>query len=399
MDCLIGRQQIYDRDLNLYGYELLFRNLQGAPPETIEGTRSTKQIIVDAMLEHGLEKVVGSYYAFINFTRDNILSGTPLLLPKDRVVIEILEDVSIDEPLIEAVATLVKQGYQIALDDFVFSEEWRPLVDFAHIIKLDAQQMNWRQSLMHIRQLNSPPVKILAEKIETVEQFQEFEKLGCYYFQGFFFNKPSIVCGKRIATNDYAVLMVLTEINKPDINTQDLAKAIASDAGLSYKLLRYINSAYFSLPQKISSIQHAILYLGTQEIRRWANLIALLDFPNAPKELIRTALIRAKICELLGAAVNSNNCEQFFLAGLLSILDQLLETTFEQIASSLPLAEEVVNALVSQEGVIGEALNCAINYEYCNFSAVNYCKLPASEIGHIFLDGIAWAMQINLSGH
>ncbi|ADE15423.1 EAL domain protein [Nitrosococcus halophilus Nc 4] len=407
MNFLIGRQQIYDRDWNVYGYELLFRNFQGDSPVIVDGTQATNQIIVDSMLEHGLENLVGFHYAFINFTRDNILSGTPLLLPKDRVIIEVLESVEVDEPLIEALHALAKQGYRIALDDFIFSEEKKPLVNLAHIIKLDVQHLSREQNLMHFGLLQRFPVKILAEKVETAAQFYEFKKLGCDYFQGFFFSKPCLVSGERLAANDYVLFSVLAEINKPNINTQALAKIISSDVGLSYKLLRYINSAYFSLPRKIISIHHGILYLGIREIRRWANLIILLRLPNASKELIRIALVRAKMCELLcivagnhncnNGCGNDCNCEKFFLVGLLSIINQMLKMPLDKVASSLPLAEDVFNGLAYREGAIGEALNCAINYEHWNLSAVHYLNLSPFDIGKIFLDSVAWAMEINLS--
>jgi len=393
-DFLIGRQQIFDRDLRVFAYELLFRDINGNAAETFGPTAASNQIIVDSLLEYGLDQVVGTQLAFVNFTRENLLSETPFLLPKDKVVIEVLEDVHIDEALIQALQDLVQKGYRIALDDFVFDERWLPLIEMAHLIKFDIQKVTPAASGWVMERLKELPVRFLAEKVETQEQYREYRALGCDYFQGFLFSKPNVVRGKRLETSQHAVLQLLAKINQPKVSIPDLARTVSMDVGLSYKLLRYINSAFFALPKQIDSLNFAITYLGIREIQRWTSLISLASFPDQPKEIVKIALIRARMCESLAAYLKLPGTEQFFLVGLMSTIDQLLEIALDDVVASLPLSREVKNALVSRAGLAGEALNCAINYECWNLDAVKFENLSLPEIGKIHLESVSWANKI-----
>lgn len=349
---------------------------------------------MDSLLEYGLDQIVGAQLAFINLTRDNLLSETPLLLPKDKVVIEVLEDVHIDDALVQALQDLVRQGYRIALDDFVFDERWLPLIEIAHIIKFDIQKVEPAASGSVMEQLKKLPIHFLAEKVETQEQYLEYRALGCQYFQGFFFSRPNMVRGKRLETSQHAVLQLLAKINRPNISIPELARTISMDVGLSYKLLRYINSAFYALPRQIDSLKFAITYLGIREIQRWASLISLANFPDHPREIIKIALIRAKMCESLAASRKLPNSDQFFLVGLMSTIDQLLEIPLDEAVSSLPLAGEVKEALVSRAGLAGEALDCAINYERWRLDAVHFEHLDLPQVGRIHLESVGWANKI-----
>lgn len=393
-DFLIGRQQIFDRDLRIFAYELLFRDINGDTVETFGPTAASNQIVVDSLLEYGLDQIVGAQLAFINFTRENLLSETPLLLPKDKVVIEVLEDVHIDEALIQAVRGLVQQGYKIALDDFVFEERWQPLIEMAHFIKFDIQMVTPSASGCVMERLKKLPVRFLAEKVETQEQYLEYRELGCQYFQGFFFSRPNMVRGKRLETSQHAVLQLLAKINRPNISIPELARTISMDVGLGYKLLRYINSAFYALPKQIDSLKFAITYLGIREVQRWASLISLANFPDRPREIVKIALIRAKMCESLAAFLKLPNSEQFFLVGLMSTIDQLLEASLDDAVGGLPLSSEVKDALVHRAGLAGEALSCAINYECWKLDEVRFENLDLSRIGKIHLESVGWANKI-----
>lgn len=181
-----------------------------------------------------------------------------------------MENVAVDLRIINNLKEFSQQGYTIALDDFVYSDEWKPLIEFADIIKLDVLEMGEERTRNAIKHLKSYNIKLLAEKVETHEEFQYLSELGCDYFQGFFFNKPNTVPGKRLGVNQTAAIRLLTIINDPEVEIDQLAKTISLDVGLSYKLLHYINSAFFALPSKIESIQHAISYLGLKEVKRWS---------------------------------------------------------------------------------------------------------------------------------
>jgi EAL and modified HD-GYP domain-containing signal transduction protein len=394
-DFLIGRQQIMDRDQNVFAYELLFRDSDGRAPQHTEATEASNQVIVNSILEAGLEHVVGSHRAFINFTRDNLLSGTALLLPKDKVVIEVLETVAIDDALVESVQKLAREGYWIALDDFVFSDAWLPLVRTAHIIKLDVQSLSTDTSRSYIKRFSKLPIKFLAEKVETQEQFLDYHAMGCAYFQGYYFSRPKIVQGKRMGASQHALLRLLVEINRSDIDVDSLAKIISTDAGLSYKLLRYINtSALFRLPKKVESISRAVFYLGLNETRRWANLMALAGFPDTPVEIIMLALARAKMCEQLAVSAKQRNSDQYFLAGMMSMLDKMMGVELAEAIDGLPLSEEVVAALLRGEGILGAGLDCASRFELWQVDKAHFQDLTIAQIGQAYLDAVVWANDI-----
>ena len=274
-DFLIGRQQILDNKLNTFAYEVLFRGKDFDLSAKEGATCATNQVITDTILEIGLNELVGPHLAFINFTTQNLLEKTPLHLPKDRIVIEVLENVEVDTLIINNLRELSDQGYTIALDDFVLSPNWVPLLEFVDIIKLDILANSLEQTRQLIEKLKPYKLKLLAEKVETHQEFELLREWGCELFQGFFFSKPNIVEGKRLDVHQTAAIQLLAAINQEDAGFKEIGKTISQDVALSYKLLHYINSAYFSIPNKIESIQHALTYLGLREIRRWVNILTL----------------------------------------------------------------------------------------------------------------------------
>jgi len=392
-DILIGRQQIFDQNLNVYAYELLFRGNDFDLNNKDGATQATNQVITDTILELGLNVIVGQHKAFINFTTQNILDNTPLHLPKERIVIEVLENVKLDARIIANLKEMSKLGYIIALDDFVFSEEWTPLVEFADIIKLDVLEMGEAKTRDLIKRLKPYNVALLAEKVETYAEHQYLLELGCDYFQGFFLNKPNIVSGKRVSFNQTAAIQLLKTINNPDLEFEDLAKIISLDVGLSYKLLHYINSAFFALPNKIPSINYAISYLGLKEIKRWVNILTLASLSAKPEAVMQNALIRGKMCEVL-ADLNGNQSDNFFLIGILSNLDSLLDMPLDEALNQLPLSDDIVAAILNKEGLGGEALKCVISYEHWDISSISFRNIDQAIIGDTYIHSINWAKNV-----
>lgn len=391
---IIGRQQILDRKLSIFGYELLFRGKDFDLNNKSEATQATNQVITDSILELGLNNLVGSHKAFINFTSQNILEKTPLSLPKDRVVIEVLENVAVDLRIINNLREFSQQGYTIALDDFVYSEEWKPVIEFANIIKLDVMSMGEGRTRDAIKHLKPYKIQLLAEKVETHEEFQYLSELGCDYFQGFFFNKPNLVPGKRLGVNQTAAIRLLTIINDPEVEMEKLAKTISLDAGLSYKLLHYINSAFFALPKKIDSIKHAISYLGLKEIKRWSNILTMASLStNKPKATLQNSLIRGKMCEQLGKLIGDKS-DHFFLIGILSSLDSILDIPLDEALQQLPLANEIKFAILDKQGLGGEALECVINYEQWNIPGMHFKNLDEQLISEAYFQSITWAKDV-----
>jgi len=390
---LIGRQQILDRDLNTYAYEILFRGHDFNLQEANGATLATNQVITDALLEIGLNTIVGQHRAFINFTSQNILEKTPLNLPKERVVIEVLENVTVDLRIINHLREFSQQGYMIALDDFVLSRAWLPLLAFADIVKLDVLQTQKTDLYAMIEHLKKYRVKLLAEKVETPEEFEALKALGCEYFQGFFFSKPNVIEGKRLGINQTAAIRLLSVINKPEVELSEIAQVIAQDVSLSYKLLHYINSAFFSIPRKIESIQQALAYLGLNEIRRWVNVLTLSTLSDKPQALLQISLIRARMCEQLAQRIKASP-EQFFLVGMLSNIDALLDMPIEEALAQLPLTSDISAAILRYEGMAGAALQCAINYERWELSNLSFAQFDPQDIGHIYLESINWAKDV-----
>jgi len=389
---IIGRQQIFGREANIYAYELLFRGDNFDLFDNHEATQATHQVITDSILEIGLNNIVGEHKAFINFTTQNILEKTPLDLPKNRIVIEVLENVKIDLRVIYNLYEMSQKGYLIALDDFVFTEEWRPLLEFADIIKLDVLEMGEDRIREAIAQIKPYNAKILAEKVETNQEYKYLLELGCDYFQGFFFNKPNLIAGTRIGLNQLATLRLLIIVNDSNVKFDELVKEISQNLCLSYKILCYVNSAFYPTTIKIKSIAQAITYLGLNELRRWISLVVLSSLSNKPSFVIQNALIRGKMCELL-AKLEKKNIEkhsEFFLIGMLSSLDIILDIPLKETIEQLPLSDCIKDAILYRKGLGGEVLNCALNYEFGNFDKIAFNDFSRSIIGKTYIESIIW---------
>jgi EAL and modified HD-GYP domain-containing signal transduction protein len=392
-DFLIGRQQILDSNLNTFAYEILFRGQNFNLTEADGATNATNQVITDILLEIGLNEIVGKHKAFINFTGQNILNKTPLILPKDRIVIEVLETVKIDTQMINSLRELSDAGYTIALDDFVLTEEWRPLLEFANIIKLDILAGSLAQTQQLIEQLKPYKVTLLAEKVETPEEYALLKSWGCTLFQGFFFSKPKIVEGKRLDVSQTSAIQLMSVVNKADVTIEEISKYITRDVSLSYKLLHYINSAFFSLPIKVESIQQAIVFLGLIEIKRWINILTLSSLSEKPLALLQIALIRAKMCELMAKELGEDS-DRFFLMGMFSCLDSILDMPIEKVLTQLPLTKEIADAITKKTGKSGEVLQYAISYERWELTGTHFRTLKPQNIAGIYLDSISWANNV-----
>lgn len=390
---LIGRQPILDRFGRTRAYELLFRPTGVISDGEFDGNLATAKVITNALTEFDLDDLIGPHKAFVNFTEELLQNNTARLLPKERVVLEVLEDVQISKKLIKAVAILAEEGYEIALDDFVFEPAWEPLILLATTIKLDVLALNRAEVEAHVKKLERYDVKLLAEKVEDVEQHEWLMDLGFDLFQGYYYAKPNIVSRASIPQNHLAVVNLLAALNKKSSTIADIEKLVSEDVTLSYRLLRYINSAFVALPQKVDSIQRAVIYFGLDLLRQWASLLVMASVDGKPKVLMENALVRAHMCERLAAAIGLPDTESYFTVGLFSILDTLLDMPMESIVEPLPLAEEISDALVHGTGRYAFALKCVLAYERCDWGAVVFDGLEKSEIGKIYLESIDWAFD------
>ncbi|MEA2079314.1 MAG: HDOD domain-containing protein [Pseudomonadota bacterium] len=393
-DIFIGRQPIYDRKLGVYAYELLFRSEQSNTADITDGDKATSDVIVNAFLEIGLDNIVNKRLAFINLTRSFFVNHHTISLPKDRVVLELLEDIEADDEVIEGVKRLSDQGYTIALDDFIYRESLKPLVKLAHLIKIDVMSLDKDEVRDHVLALRKYPVKLVAEKVETREDFDYCLELGFDYFQGYVFAQPKVIRGRRLPNNRLAILKLLSRLQDPDITPKQLEDLIAQDVVFSYRILRYVNSAAYSPPRKIESIQQAVVILGLQTIKSWTTLLAMSQVDNKPNELVVTAMVRGKMAEELAKAQKSDRPDSFFTVGLFSALDALMDNTMEEILTQLPLADHISNALLHRQGVHGEVLNCVLAYERGQWEQVKSGTLNLSQIRDCYLSALQWAEDV-----
>ena len=291
-DIFIGRQPIYDRKLGVYAYELLFRSEQSNAAEITDGDKATSDVIVNTFLEIGLNNIVNKRRAFINLTRSFFVNHLTVSLPKDRVVLEVLEDIAADAEVIQGVRHLSEQGYTIALDDFIYHKSLQPLIKLANLIKIDIMSLDKHEVRDHVVALRKHPVKLVAEKIETQQDFDYCMDLGFDYFQGYFFAQPKVIRGRRLPNNRIAILKLLRRLQDPDITPDQLEGMIAQDVAFSYRLLRYVNSAAYALSHNIETVQQAVVMVGLQTIKSWTTLLAMSQVDNKPTELVVTAMVR-----------------------------------------------------------------------------------------------------------
>src|SRR5688572_8234993 len=326
---LVSRQPIFDRDRNLFAYELLYRN-QFDTSDSLSGESSSAEVLRNTFMEIGLEQIVGTNPAFVNMTRNFILGGYCSLLPKERVVLEVLESVTPDAAVIEALSALAADGYKIALDDFAYSEEKRPLLELANYVKVDFRMFSPQQIEQQLREIKPFKTRLVAEKIETYGEFELARQLGFDYFQGFFLCQPRTLKASRIPLNRLSTLRLIARLRQDDLSADELENLIQQDPGVSSSLLRYVISAQLPLLQPVDSIAQAVQMVGRGQIKVWANLLLLSSFEDKPRELIVTALVRAKMAERLAAMTSTENADSYYTTGMFSVADALLDLSMPE---------------------------------------------------------------------
>ena len=393
----LARQPIYDRQLDVYAYELLYRAADEATAPEGLGDQATYTVLVNAMTEIGLAELVGPHYAFVNLTRGFVVGDNPLPFSGNKIVVEVLEDIAVDDEVIAGIKRLAAEGYMIALDDFVYDESLRPLVELADLIKIDLLALEQKQLVEHVEILKGFEVKLLAEKVETQAAFELCKALGFDYFQGYFFCKPKVLKRQRIPANQLAVMQLLSKLQDPDVDIDVLGEAISNDVSLSYRLLRYVNSAMFSLPKKVESLRQAVVFLGLKTVKEMVMVLAMSDTKDKPHELLVTSLVRAKMCELLATSSNLPNDEGCFIVGLFSVLDALLDVEMAKLLPALSLSDDINQALLMREGDIGDVLAAVVAYEQGQWDLPVLQKFEQAHMNKAYLAALAWAGDVDAS--
>lgn len=376
-EAFIGRQAILDQKKNVYAYEILFRSgLKNAFDPSLDGNVATQSVMVNTMLDFGMKKLVSDKKAFINFTEKNLLNRAPQLLPADSIVVEILETVQPTPAILEAVQELKDEGYKIALDDFVLLPGYEPLIDMADIIKVDFRITEDPEERKRLREILPGHVRLLAEKIETEEEFHQALEYGYVLFQGYFFCKPVVLHKKKLTSNALSQIRLLKEVNRQDFDFSAIINVISSDTNLVHKLLTYINSVGIGLTYHISNLRQAAVLLGSGGMRRWVTLISLQTFSeDKPPELFTISLLRAKFCELIAHEIKRPDLtpDTGFLLGMFSLLDVLLSQPMEEVLKEVGLSSELNAALLGEDNILRHVLDLVIAYEQGDWDKVIAC--------------------------
>jgi EAL and modified HD-GYP domain-containing signal transduction protein len=392
----IARQPILDRDQNTHGYELLFR----AGPENFFHSNDPDAATchtIDFSLLSGSAALTGGLPAFINCTQSILRQDLITLLPRDRVVIEVLENVLANDETIAACERLRRAGYRIALDDYVPTPETLRLLPFTDMVKVDLLTTNAARQAAIAADMRRRGIRLLAEKVESREQFDFALRLGYHYFQGYFFCRPQTLTMQDIACSKLAYVNVLSIVHRSTYDVDALEQAILQEPSLCYRLLRYLNSAAFGL-FPVRSIRHALSLLGQREIQKWVSIVVAISIASdRPGELIASALTRARSCEAL-AAISGEDCNGAFMVGIMSLMDAILDRPMELVLSQLPLNGECKDALRGTGNALGRTLRLAVCCERGDWDGIAMHaverKISEESIWTIYRDACRWAGDI-----
>lgn len=374
MNFYAARQPILHADKTLFAYELLFRDSLENTFPNINEDEATAKMVAGLQFNLGLDSLLPDTLAFINFTHNSLLDGYPLMLPKEKIVVEILETVKPGKKLLNACIDLKEKGYIVALDDYVHQGVWLHFFPYIDIIKIDYQDTSHEQILKIIEAIKPfPKIKLLAEKIETHQEYLQALEYGCCYFQGYFFSKPEIIKNTALTPSQMSIAKLMGEMAKEDPKIEIITQAFESDVSLSFKLLRYAQSPIFKRTKQIETIKQAIVVLGQTELRRFVSLLFTAQFSEGkPAELTVMSLSRARYCELLTEYSNQRDgVASAFLVGLLSLLDAMLDADIADLMEKLPISQNIKDSIVLRQGEQAKYLMLSEFFEEGRWSDVN----------------------------
>jgi EAL and modified HD-GYP domain-containing signal transduction protein len=384
---VVARQPIFDAGWDVIAYELLYRPVaEGAGPVNPEAM--TAGVLTTAFSDLGLDLLVGDRPAHINVTRDFMLSVRPLGLEPRRTVLELVEDQVVDNALIEVLSEAVGDGFTLALDDFVYAPKMERLLDLATIVKLDVRALTPAQLEAEVRKLEPRNLTLVAEKIETAEEYELCREMEFDAYQGYFFALPELSRTTATPTHELGSLVALAATDS-DTTLEELESIVRRDAGLSHKLLRYANSAYVAPLRPIASLRHALTMIGSVAIRRWGLLLALSGLRDAPHHLLNAAMLRARMSEIIAPAMAAAP-DRAFTAGLFSLLDAMTGRQMGELVAELPFDDRLSDALVRREGPEGEVLRATLAYERGDFDAAAVHARPQL-LADAYHQAIAWS--------
>ncbi len=392
MDVIFARQAIFDADHAVRAYELYFRRPGDDGAVFDSAARATSEVILNAFVDLDIEAVTQGLPVLVNIPPSLLIQGVGRLLPSERAILHINGRDPVDDGAVRAVASLAATGYRVAIGDAVRFPALRALEPYAHLAKVGAADAESVRS--RVGALVRRGIRPLATRLETHEAFAVARDAGAELFQGYFLRRPRPVTGRAARGHGITLVRLLAELHAPDAEVSDLERVISSDIGLSYGLLRMVNSALYSLRREVSSIRHALTLLGIRRVRQWASLMVLAGVDDKPDELYNIALVRGRMCEQLARASGTADVQPFFIVGLFSLLDAILDRPLPELIDELPLAPEVAAAVLEGRGPAGAALSCVLAQEECRLDDVAFPGLDEWAIQDAYLEAITWAAEV-----
>jgi EAL and modified HD-GYP domain-containing signal transduction protein len=392
-DIFIGRQPIYNENLGVWAYELLFRS-QDYSIEDIGENAATAQVVINSFFEIGIEKLVDSRRVAINASERLLQEVDTLPILPNKVILEIPPTIDVSLQLFESLKKLSAMGFTIALDDCVEKPNLQPLVPLASIIKVNVRRIQGYMGERYLRKLKKLKKPLLALKVESLAEYETYRDLGFSYFQGYFLSRPRTLKATKLSESKLSVINLIRAIYDRDTENPEIIRLISADITLSYKLLKLINSPLFGLCTKIDSIKQAVVLLGRKILRTWVSMLALSTIDDRPAEITMIAMTRAKMCELLAEKAGLSSKESFFTVGIFSALNLLMDAPLDRVVESLPLSDSVRSALLDKEGRMGDALYCTLAYEHSNWKHISFHGLSTRQIIESYLQAIEWANRV-----
>jgi c-di-GMP phosphodiesterase len=393
-DVFVARQPIYDSAMAVMAFELLYRP---SPSETkariIDPRQATLEVISSAALEIGLDRLSGGQPVHINFPMELLVDVPDLPLPPNLVVIEVLEDVRAEPAVVEGIRRLRARGHRIALDDYSPQVSDPRLLELADIVKLEITHPPVDELERLVKELKPRGVQLIAENVETPEDFESCVALGFAGFQGYFLQHPQTFRAKRVPSSRLGTLRLVASLSNEQYSIDEVELLISQNVSMSYHVLRCINSSYYNLPRKIDSIRQAVVILGIDHLRQLCCLLCLQGFDDRPPSLFVNAMTRARMCEQLGRLGGAKDTGPYFITGLFSLLNAMVGMPTQKIVEELPLAPAISRALVAGEGDLGKALKCTRAYERAAWDHVTFGNLPPALIRAAYVDALFWAEQ------
>ena len=360
----VARQPILDHRSEVFGYELLYRAEVADAACTGGTSEASARVLSNTLAGVGLETLADGRRAFLNLSRDVLLSDAGSLFAPGHVVLELLEDVEVTPEVMAMCKSLHERGYALALDDFTPGSAAEALLPLAKFVKLDVLALTAETLRAHAPRLRDQGVSVVAEKVETEEMFEWARDAGCTFFQGYYFCRPRTISMQALSATQLTRMQLLAALYQPDASIPHVEDLLKRDVSLSYRVLRCVNSAGFGLRREIGSIREGLVLLGLDQIRKWASLWALAGLNRGPSELVTMTVVRARACELMGLALGQpDRGAGFFLLGLCSLLDALLQRPLAQVIADLPLADELRAALLGQPNTARQVLDAVIAHE------------------------------------